>query len=168
MRGIHRGPVNSPHKWPVARKMFPLDDVIMLMFSFILRLNMILNKHSSCWWLEMPWRWRDVIEMVYLCEKTCISTPPAHWFCDADPDSKVHGPWGPSEADRTQVGPMLAPWTLLSGDILVDEIATLTPIRLHCNALNIPCCISSMRMTSKNPVIFIIDECDFVKLTIFN
>ena len=26
---IHRGPVNSPHKWPVTRKMFPLDDVIM-------------------------------------------------------------------------------------------------------------------------------------------
>ena len=22
--GIHRGPVNSPHKWPVTRKMFPL------------------------------------------------------------------------------------------------------------------------------------------------
>ena len=32
------------------------------------------------------------------------------------PDSKVHGPtWGRSGADRTQVGPMLAPWTLLSG-----------------------------------------------------
>ena len=27
--GIHRGPVNSPHKWPVMRKMFPFDDVIM-------------------------------------------------------------------------------------------------------------------------------------------
>ena len=27
--GIHRGPVNSPHKWPVRRKMFPFDDVIM-------------------------------------------------------------------------------------------------------------------------------------------
>ena len=26
--GIHRRPVNSPHKWPVTRKMFPLDDVI--------------------------------------------------------------------------------------------------------------------------------------------
>ena len=25
--------------------------------------------------------------------------------------------WGPSGADRTQVGPMLAPWTLLSGDV---------------------------------------------------
>ena len=30
VRGIHRGPVNSPHKWPVKRKMFPFDDVIML------------------------------------------------------------------------------------------------------------------------------------------
>ena len=27
--GIHRSPVNSPHKWPVTRKMFPFDDVIM-------------------------------------------------------------------------------------------------------------------------------------------
>ena len=27
--GIHRWPVNSPHKGPVTRKMFPLDDVIM-------------------------------------------------------------------------------------------------------------------------------------------
>ena len=27
--GIHRGPVNSPHKWPVTRKMYPFDDVIM-------------------------------------------------------------------------------------------------------------------------------------------
>ena len=29
VQGIHRGPVNSPHKWPVTRKMFPFDDVIM-------------------------------------------------------------------------------------------------------------------------------------------
>ena len=29
VRGIHRGPVNSPHKWPLTRKMFPFDDVIM-------------------------------------------------------------------------------------------------------------------------------------------
>ena len=26
--GLHRGPVNSPHKWPVTRKMFLFDDVI--------------------------------------------------------------------------------------------------------------------------------------------
>ena len=28
VRGIHLGPVNSPHKWPVTRKMLPFDDVI--------------------------------------------------------------------------------------------------------------------------------------------
>ena len=36
VRGIHRWPVNSPHKWPVTRKMFPFDDAIMscCFFSF--------------------------------------------------------------------------------------------------------------------------------------
>ena len=29
VRRIHRGPVNSPNKRPVTRKMFPFDDVIM-------------------------------------------------------------------------------------------------------------------------------------------
>ena len=29
VRGIHRWPVNSPLKWPVTRKMFSFDDVIM-------------------------------------------------------------------------------------------------------------------------------------------
>ena len=30
VRGIRRGPVNSPHKGPVTRKMYPFDDVIMM------------------------------------------------------------------------------------------------------------------------------------------
>ena len=30
VRGIHRWSVNSPHTWPVTRKMFPFDDVIMV------------------------------------------------------------------------------------------------------------------------------------------
>ena len=29
VREIHRVPVNSPHKWPVPRKMFPFENVIM-------------------------------------------------------------------------------------------------------------------------------------------
>ena len=29
VRGIHRWPVNSPHKWPVTRKMFSCDDFFM-------------------------------------------------------------------------------------------------------------------------------------------
>ena len=35
--GIHRGPVNSPHKWPVTRKIFPFDDVIMYIACHHLR-----------------------------------------------------------------------------------------------------------------------------------
>ena len=31
--GIQRGPVNSPPKWPVTRKMFPFDDVIMVLLG---------------------------------------------------------------------------------------------------------------------------------------
>ena len=30
VRGNHRGPTNSPHKWPVTRKTIPFDDAIML------------------------------------------------------------------------------------------------------------------------------------------
>ena len=37
VRGIHRGPVNSPHKWPVTRKMFPFDDVIMMVYGLAWR-----------------------------------------------------------------------------------------------------------------------------------
>ena len=37
VRGIHRSPVNSPHKGQVTRKMFPFDDVIM---SFV---------NNYCW-----------------------------------------------------------------------------------------------------------------------
>ena len=32
VRGIHRRPMNSLHKGPVTRKMFPFDDVIMCTF----------------------------------------------------------------------------------------------------------------------------------------
>ena len=46
--GIHRGPVNSPHKWPVTRKMFPFDDVIMLVhFSAVFLKRSLLKMYSS-------------------------------------------------------------------------------------------------------------------------
>ena len=48
VRGIHRGPVNSPHKWPVTRKMFPFDDVIMIIsnFSYCFVVWMFTSKFS--------------------------------------------------------------------------------------------------------------------------
>ena len=39
--GIHRGPVNSPHKWPVTRKMFPFDDVIMQTLITVISLHVV-------------------------------------------------------------------------------------------------------------------------------
>ena len=33
--GINRSPVNSPHIWPVMRKMFPFDDIIMLSLTLV-------------------------------------------------------------------------------------------------------------------------------------
>ena len=41
VRGIHRPPVNSPHKGPVSRKMFPFDDVIIEFSEFKLTQRII-------------------------------------------------------------------------------------------------------------------------------
>ena len=50
VRGIHRSPVNSPHKWPVTRKMFPFDDVIT---------HMKMLFYVTC--LGIPWGTSDDI-----------------------------------------------------------------------------------------------------------
>ena len=44
VRGIHRWPVNSPHKWSVTWNMFPFDDVIMLSFHISLSSNDATHK----------------------------------------------------------------------------------------------------------------------------
>ena len=80
VRGIHRGPVNSPHKWPVTRKMFPFDDVIMPKHKTSASLSthsgqygintlplLILNVRGPSYlglnrlisWLLMPWRRKE-------------------------------------------------------------------------------------------------------------
>ena len=53
VRGIHRWPVNSPHKWPVTRKMFPIDDVIMAREHFYIEPEpRSLTKTSMSGWLS--------------------------------------------------------------------------------------------------------------------
>ena len=47
VRGIHRSPVNSPHKGPVTRKMFPFDGVIMVE----IHVNMTIQS-----WLLIGWQ----------------------------------------------------------------------------------------------------------------
>ena len=43
--GIHRWPMISPQKWPVMRKMFPLDDIIMYRLPYVGTWN--------GWWLHL-------------------------------------------------------------------------------------------------------------------
>ena len=84
VRGIHRRPVNSPHKWPVTRKMFPFDDVIMLWKTryhfdvcaiMIWWYRSIAKCHVICWsktglhdlrfdW--KPWSKGNSVQCVYL------------------------------------------------------------------------------------------------------
>ena len=58
--GIHRSPVNSPHKRPVTRSF----DVF-----FDMRLNKRLSKQSWGWWFETPlrswWRYCNVRETMF-------------------------------------------------------------------------------------------------------
>ena len=47
--GIYRWPVNSPHKWPIMRKMFPFDDIIYRVFLYNLHIQSIIWVLNSLW-----------------------------------------------------------------------------------------------------------------------
>ena len=54
---IHRWPVNSPHKWPVTRKMFSFDDVIMFLLQMPKRddyaqADFDFGQVHVIWWLS--------------------------------------------------------------------------------------------------------------------
>ena len=51
LRGIHQWPVNSPHKGPVTRKMFPFGDVIMHWLQLLLPLLPL--RLSGTYWGQL-------------------------------------------------------------------------------------------------------------------
>ena len=73
--GIHRWSVNSPHKWPVMRKMIPFDDVIMITVLFISDVRCwftgcifhilhgwFIGRIPPCWWsYPEGYRWKWLI-----------------------------------------------------------------------------------------------------------
>ena len=74
--GIHRGPVNSPHKWPVTRKMFPFDDVIVGIHRWPVdsphkRLEIKKNEEIICWLKKRCW------SVSQLLIPWCYSTSPS-------------------------------------------------------------------------------------------
>ena len=64
VREIHRGPVNFPHKWPVTRKMFPFDDVIMDLTN----LPLYKAHWTNVWWTMKVFQLHWVcIKKIQLC-----------------------------------------------------------------------------------------------------
>ena len=73
--GNSPGPVNSPHKGPVTRKMFPFDDVIM--WGLVMTIQC--GSKLTHWSLVMPYcamehseHWGQVM--------TCCMTAPSHYL----------------------------------------------------------------------------------------
>ena len=136
VRGIHRGPVNSTHKgqWRGAL-MFSLIYVwihgwvnnrdagdlrrakVGVPNSYTPRA--ICKAYPS---IRSPtsWKWACWIDITHHCsvwnlKKTARINTDFN-LSKSTLIARFMGPtWGPSGADRAQVGPMLAPWTLLSG-----------------------------------------------------
>ena len=66
VRGIHRRPVNSPHKGPVTRKLFPFDDVIMHCIWRIAKNCSILHlRFHLLYWSKSYGRAMDVLRELF-------------------------------------------------------------------------------------------------------
>ena len=88
VREIHRGPVNSLHKWPVTRKMFPFEDVIMVR-SYITHVSNIKDAVYVlilCWyvtWFVGLLLWSIWLYLISFCHRPFISQSPRkyiYWY----------------------------------------------------------------------------------------
>ena len=87
VRGIHRGPVNSPHKWPVTRQMFPFDDIIMWVFHWMMGRHLYVRKYvvmAMC--VQENIMTRHVITFLYIAVMfaLCLCVQfvwPFSWLC---------------------------------------------------------------------------------------
>ena len=76
VQGIHRWPVNSPHKWPVTRKMFPLDDVIMKWRCIVVHVmhHAVMTSLMSSPFQKVKWLFLSNsigINIVIICDSRC-------------------------------------------------------------------------------------------------
>ena len=85
VRGIHRGPMDSPYKGPVTRKMFPFDDVIMQTLSYY---GCICKHWQSLIWLftyssqKRYWIYIQYIDICFVMSTTFwLVIIHSHWTC---------------------------------------------------------------------------------------
>ena len=77
VRGIHRWPVNFPHKGPVTRKMLPFNDVIMTSAKNIGAWTKWLMTHSNAFsWIKILVFWFKFHWNLYLGVQLTIR----HWL----------------------------------------------------------------------------------------
>ena len=72
LRIIHRGRVNSPHKWPVTRKMFPFDDVMMNNMDGIdtpIQVTMVADITNHYLIIRINWKNEQVITKNHIVKK---------------------------------------------------------------------------------------------------
>ena len=107
VRGIHRGPVNSPHKWPVTRKMFPFDDVIMMWMGDIdpdskvhgANMGPILGQQDPVWPYVDPMKlatWEVQLHRSVFIDEIRVSIITAQIQ-----NNQCHGCWWPGDARRS-------------------------------------------------------------------
>ena len=66
-RGIHRWQLNSPHKWPVTRRVCPCDDVIMILETCVngysvnvvcIHIRTFIVRRAGLLWSQQDFEWR--------------------------------------------------------------------------------------------------------------
>ena len=89
VRGIHRWPINSPHKGPVTRKMFPFDDVIMCSLFLITQLAAFPhpqvrydNRHfnnNNIISIILTRKWSTILYFKILCNRQITTSETSSW-----------------------------------------------------------------------------------------
>ena len=84
VRGIHRWPVNSPHKLPVTRKMFPFDDVIMCYLIVIHQRHGLIYQSLKLYTSNSLWPsgdiWRHRLRSTLAQVMACCLKAPSHFL----------------------------------------------------------------------------------------
>ena len=138
VRGIHRWPVNSPHKWPVTRKMFPFDDVIMNTRSCAIFQDLGGHNETCCLIIEnvlnIFYDGRKFEENILNCVVSTVPAGcPALWYAGTSTDA------GPLFTKRTDVLLQdLAKSRSREIGCFNDHIALIFDRHLHSTAADVP------------------------------
>ena len=97
-----------------ARTSFSLEDTFFLISVVFNRSWVVIGSDTY---------WSELLYMIPCRTRFTLGNKNTSW---------QRGSWGPSGADRTQVGPVLTPWTMLSGQLKLIWYKTHQIPKLKC------------------------------------